>query len=559
MGNPVFDFLGGLVTDGKGNVDPTKVAAGLAALTGLYGATNRDSSVGEFMFGRPQQPVGYMGGIPEYNVARSLAPNAFATTTPTGEPRRPGSGGRRYFTDTTYTPTGKTMAGATPSQGVYNALTATQANELFKRLFGTGGLGGTTTDATTGGTTGGTEGFGFGDGSLDMALRETPEQRAAKNAFIKDFHKITGGTTTGDTTGGTTTGDTTGGTTTGGTTTGGTTGGTTGATTDAAKAAAAYNTFVSGLYNKTLSQEDLKKLIDSGYDLNKIATDLKISGGGAAITSAYNTNVQNAAARAKAIQDAADAAKAKAIQDAADAAKAADPYNILINQYLGGKTLTDKDFLTLRSSGYDVNKLATDLGIKPVGTATGADRLTGATQRAEANAADTVADQIRQGKYTPATAATKLNELYPGYKMSEEAVVFELLNRGETTPQEVAKYYADRGYAPEEVLARYKELGGTRTFAQGGLASLPQSRGYYLGGATDGMADEIPATIENTEPAALSDGEFVIPADVVSHLGNGNSDAGARQLYAMMDRIRQARTGRKEQGRNINPNKYLPT
>jgi hypothetical protein len=72
------------------------------------------------------------------------------------------------------------------------------------------------------------------------------------------------------------------------------------------------------------------------------------------------------------------------------------------------------------------------------------------------------------------------------------------------------------------------------------------------------MADEIPATIEATEPVTLSDGEFVIPADVVSHLGNGNSDAGAKMLYSMMDRIRQARTGRKEQGRRINPNKYLP-
>ena len=50
------------------------------------------------------------------------------------------------------------------------------------------------------------------------------------------------------------------------------------------------------------------------------------------------------------------------------------------------------------------------------------------------------------------------------------------------------------------------------------------------------MADLIPATIDGTQPAALSDGEFVIPADVVSHLGNGNSEAGAEQLYSMMDR-----------------------
>jgi len=96
----------------------------------------------------------------------------------------------------------------------------------------------------------------------------------------------------------------------------------------------------------------------------------------------------------------------------------------------------------------------------------------------------------------------------------------------------------------------------TQTMAQGGLASVaPQ--GMYLGGSTDGMADRIPATIDNRQPAALSDGEFVIPADVVSHLGNGNSDAGAKQLYGMMDRIRKARTGTTQQGKQINPNKFL--
>jgi len=93
-------------------------------------------------------------------------------------------------------------------------------------------------------------------------------------------------------------------------------------------------------------------------------------------------------------------------------------------------------------------------------------------------------------------------------------------------------------------------------YAQGGLASVAP-KGMYLGGSTDGMADQIPATIDNRQPAALSDGEFVIPADVVSHLGNGNSDAGAKQLYGMMDRIRKARTGSTEQGKQINPNKFL--
>jgi hypothetical protein len=99
--------------------------------------------------------------------------------------------------------------------------------------------------------------------------------------------------------------------------------------------------------------------------------------------------------------------------------------------------------------------------------------------------------------------------------------------------------------APEEVKA-----------AQGGLMGLAQGR--YLQGGTDGMADEIPAQIGEDQPAALSHGEFVIPADVVSHLGNGNSDAGAQKLYDMMDKIREARTGTKEQGKEINPDSFMP-
>ena len=97
--------------------------------------------------------------------------------------------------------------------------------------------------------------------------------------------------------------------------------------------------------------------------------------------------------------------------------------------------------------------------------------------------------------------------------------------------------------------------GGMIGKAHGGLASgSPQ--GMYFGGPTDGMADNIPATIDGNEPAMLSDGEFVVPADVVSHLGNGNSDAGAQQLFGMMDRVRQARTGTTSQGREINPMQY---
>lgn len=98
--------------------------------------------------------------------------------------------------------------------------------------------------------------------------------------------------------------------------------------------------------------------------------------------------------------------------------------------------------------------------------------------------------------------------------------------------------------------------GGIMGLARGGKPTHPQ--GTYLRGDTDGMADKIPGTIDGVQPARLAHGEFVIPADVVSHLGNGNSDAGAKQLYKMMDRIRTARTGSSKQGKEINPAKFMP-
>ena len=111
------------------------------------------------------------------------------------------------------------------------------------------------------------------------------------------------------------------------------------------------------------------------------------------------------------------------------------------------------------------------------------------------------------------------------------------------------------------------QLGNTMTAAQGGIAHSTDgiaSLGSYsdggqlLKGPGDGMSDHIPATIGGKQPARLADGEFVIPADVVSHLGNGSTDAGAKHLYKMMDKIRRARTGNPKQGKQINANKFLP-
>lgn len=98
--------------------------------------------------------------------------------------------------------------------------------------------------------------------------------------------------------------------------------------------------------------------------------------------------------------------------------------------------------------------------------------------------------------------------------------------------------------------------------AGGGLASLNAFKAggepRFLKGGGDGMSDDIPATIGGRQKAALSDGEFVVPADVVSHLGNGSSRAGAKKLYSMMDNIREARTGKERQAPEINAERYMP-
>jgi hypothetical protein len=108
---------------------------------------------------------------------------------------------------------------------------------------------------------------------------------------------------------------------------------------------------------------------------------------------------------------------------------------------------------------------------------------------------------------------------------------------------------------PSLAMPVFGNTGQSQGFARGG--AINQGLGY-LRSSHDGMADKIAATIDGTQPAKLSGGEFVIPADVVSHLGNGNSDAGAKQLHEFLSRVRKARTGSTKQGRQINPSKFMP-
>jgi hypothetical protein len=104
------------------------------------------------------------------------------------------------------------------------------------------------------------------------------------------------------------------------------------------------------------------------------------------------------------------------------------------------------------------------------------------------------------------------------------------------------------------------EIGGDDNMMQGGIASLAKGGlpPRYLRGGGDGMSDSIRARIGGKQEARLADGEFVVPADVVSHLGNGSSNAGAKKLYAMMDRVRRSRTGKTRQAPEVNTRRLMP-
>jgi hypothetical protein len=122
-----------------------------------------------------------------------------------------------------------------------------------------------------------------------------------------------------------------------------------------------------------------------------------------------------------------------------------------------------------------------------------------------------------------------------------------------------AEYTAQMPRSGVEALKSKLQM-GQLNLASGGISNLGgySDGGRMLKGRGDGMSDSIPASIAGKQPARLADGEFVVPADVVSHLGNGSTDAGAKRLYAMMDKVRQARTGKKKQAPAVNPKRLMP-
>ena len=145
---------------------------------------------------------------------------------------------------------------------------------------------------------------------------------------------------------------------------------------------------------------------------------------------------------------------------------------------------------------------------------------------------------------------------YPGYLKGNDGKYYDL--KGNLVAKDESAFNALVNEVPAA-------NGGLMGLAAGGLGNLGgySDGGRLLRGPGDGISDSIPATIgaRNPQPARLADGEFVVPARIVSELGNGSTEAGARKLYQMMDRVQNARkktTGKQQVAANPRAEQYLP-
>jgi hypothetical protein len=183
-------------------------------------------------------------------------------------------------------------------------------------------------------------------------------------------------------------------------------------------------------------------------------------------------------------------------------------------------------------------------------------------------AKDLPGDALEYALNNKVNTAFIASQVYAGVEAKKE--LEQQKEEAEKVLAEQEKHTKEEVAFAQDVLRRYPveyrrltaEDIKSQNLAGGGLAGLNAFKAggspRFLKGGGDGMSDDIPAMIGKQQKAALSDGEFVVPADVVSHLGNGSSRAGAKKLYSMMDNIRQARTGKKRQAPEVKPDRYMP-
>ena len=177
----------------------------------------------------------------------------------------------------------------------------------------------------------------------------------------------------------------------------------------------------------------------------------------------------------------------------------------------------------------------------------------GAKTTLAAAAAPTLAEAMKPKEPPPETPG----DSDPGQQFNYQA------NATNPTPTP-DPYGREQKYFNQRYVARAADGG---MMASGGISDAQYNLGGYsdggrlLRGPGDGVSDSIPAVIGKKQPARLADGEFVVPARIVSELGNGSTEAGARKLYAMMDRIQKARrktVGKGKVAKNSRADKYLP-
>ena len=270
-----------------------------------------------------------------------------------------------------------------------------------------------------------------------------------------------------------------------------------------------------------------------------------------------------------------------------------DPYSQLnLNMDTGIKAALEKDSgLRLYAEGGDVGGGVTGAGLAPGTPVAGAvsETISGP------GGTESFSEMVASGMH-PANAAAMLGmdpspylDMGPGMEFTGTPRTSPVSSGIGTLPPPPAPFTPEPGFDYEEYTGSYMEPMGRKTpvgidsgaygaksFSPSPIGSIPyllalreMTRkgkkmavgGYLNGGALkgDGMSDDVPAMIDGSKKAALSQGEFVVPADVVSHLGNGSSDAGSKQLYGMMDKIRKARTGTEKQGKQINPERFMPS
>jgi len=155
-------------------------------------------------------------------------------------------------------------------------------------------------------------------------------------------------------------------------------------------------------------------------------------------------------------------------------------------------------------------------------------------------------------------------EIKPTMAQMQEAIPTDTANQMIDDPltAELINYLLGKSF-DDTVVERFTSKYGANAFAavrDRALKTLvpnAQTTGKIEGSDNGGMADDIYGSMGN-EKIAVSQGEFVLPADVVSGLGDGDTDSGSKELYAMMDRVRQKRTGKTQQPKPINPQELLP-